>query len=98
MSLKSIARGFALALAASFSVACGDGPVEPQVSPTATVTVDASASTAYIAFANNTANLVTVADPAASNAWDLSFLVTAVAPNANAGVLVHCLCANASAS
>lgn len=41
---------------------------------------------------------VTVADPATSTAWDVSFNTTSVSTNAAAGIAVHCLCGNAAAT
>ena len=97
MNRSFVRRALSLALVAVSPVACGD-PVAPQIAETETLTVDASASTQYVAFIDGDATLTTVTDAAASTAWDLSFLVTTVAANANAGVSVYCFCANAAAS
>lgn len=90
-------RGLSLALAVALPIACGD-PAEPVVAETATITVDASAATQYVAFQNGIATAVTVTEAATSTAWDISLFTTTVAANANAGVSVYCFCANETAT
>jgi hypothetical protein len=82
--------------------ACGsDDPTAPINTSTATITVDASQGFAYVKLGEE-AQLVTVADPASSSAWDLGLFATTVTTNGGSagpgGVTIHCLCANASAT
>jgi hypothetical protein len=92
-------RGLSLALAAALSIGCNTSdPAGPAVAQTATITVDASTNTQYVAFTDGAAQTVTVAEAATSTAWDLSIFTTTLAANANAGVSAYCICANESAS
>jgi len=83
--------------------ACGsDDATAPIITPTtATIAVDASQSFAYITL-GETAQQVTVADAASSSAWDLGFFATTVTSNGGSagpgGVMIHCVCGNASAT
>jgi hypothetical protein len=69
---------------------------------TRSITVDASAAPAYLAFQDTNAVLVTVTNPTASTAWDMSFFATTVTLNGGAagpgGVTGYCLCQNAAAT
>jgi hypothetical protein len=98
MLRSNFSRGLVLALATALSTACGDDPAGPTLAATATITVDASAATQYVAFSDGKATAVTVTEPATSTAWDLSLFTTTVAPNANAGVSAYCICSNEAAS
>lgn len=88
-------------LAAACSEDSTTGPDENQDPEFATLTVDASNGWALVRL-GEPASLVTVADPAASDAWDLGLFATSVMLNGGvagpAGVVGHCLCANASAT
>lgn len=90
------------ALAALILVAAcaGDG-VAPLVPVTKTLTVDASAAYAYVAL-DTAATQVPVANPGASDSWDIAFFATGVKVNGGAagpgGVSATCLCANAGAT
>lgn len=92
-------RRAAIVLAATSALACasddatGIVPIDSSIRET---TINAS-STAYISLAEGPAT-VTVTDPAASGAWDLALNATTITSNAAAGVQVHCLCANATAT
>jgi hypothetical protein len=84
------------------AVACSDGTTEPPPPPTTSeLTVDASASPAFVRL-GDPATTVSVTNPSASTEWDLSFLATAVTVNGGAagpgGVTAYCMCANANAS
>ena len=98
MTAAILRRGLVLALAAALSAACGDDATAPKTPATATVTVDASSATAYLAFSNGDASVVENGDGEPSTGWDLSLLTTAVAANADAGVSVFCICDNETAS
>jgi hypothetical protein len=89
---------FALALLA----ACGsDAALAPIVPVTKTITVDASAAYVYLAL-DTAAQVVAVADPTTSTAWDMAFFATGVKLNGGAagpgGLLGYCLCENAGAT
>lgn len=92
-SAALLAPALALSLAA-----CGDDTVTgtPIDDPIREVTVNAN-SPAYVSLTDGPL-AVTVADPAASAAWDLALNATAITTNAGAGISVHCLCANSSAT
>jgi hypothetical protein len=96
------ARRPLLAAAVLALAACGESTSPPLPPVTRTVTVDASAAYQYLAFEDTNAVLVTVTDPAASTAWDMSFYATTVTLNGgNAGpadVSAFCLCRNAAAT
>lgn len=82
--------------------ACSDGTTEPPPPPvTSEVTVDASATPAYIKL-GDPATRVTVSDPSSSTEWDLALFATSVTVNGGAagpgGATVHCLCQNANAT
>lgn len=100
---SSIVRVLAACTLAPVLAACGsdDTTAPPIVPNTATISVDASQSFAYIKL-GETAQKVTVADAASSTAWDLGFLATTVTSNGGSagpgGVTIHCLCANANAT
>ena len=88
--------------AAAFLViaACSDDTTEPPPpAVTSELTVDASASPAFIRLGDPTAE-VTVADPSSSTEWDLSLFATGISVNGGAagpgGVTAFCLCANAN--
>jgi len=85
------------------STACSDNPTEPNgPSATGTITVDASASWAYVQFDGDTAKTVSVTDPKASSEWQLAFFGTSVMLNGGAAgpgsVSGYCVCLNASAT
>ena len=84
------------------ATACSDSTTEPPPPPeTSEVTVDASASPAYVRL-GDPASVVTVSNPSSSTEWDLSFFATGVTVNGGAagpgGVTAFCLCENANAS
>jgi hypothetical protein len=103
----------ALAVASALTLAaCGDsdpvapaapddpGQPEPPAGPSwDSLTVDASASWAYVSFDGATAAPTSVGSPASSEAWDMAFFATSVMLNGGAagpgGVVGHCLCENA---
>jgi hypothetical protein len=104
MPTRRFPRPTELALAAAtLLTACGsDSPVAPIIDPvTGSITVDASAASAYIAF-GTPAQVVTVANPATSTAWDMALFATTVSTNGGAagpgGVSVSCVCQNAQAT
>jgi hypothetical protein len=81
--------------------ACADDPVTPPPADEPTsVEVDASQTWAFINL--TTGAPVTVADPAASDQWDVAFFATGVMLNGGAagpgGVEGYCVCQNADAS
>lgn len=92
------------ALASLAFAACDGGPTEPPpADPGATLTVDASSTTTWAAVdLAAVAQLVPVADPATSPAWDIAFQTTKVMLNGDAsgpgGVVGYCLCQNAAAT
>jgi hypothetical protein len=92
-----------LALAALVLLAAcgGDGGLAPIVPVTKSITVDASAGYVYLKL-DTTANVVAVATPSTSEAWDMGFFATGVTLNGGAagpgGVSAYCLCANSGAT
>ena len=90
-----------LALAAT---ACSDseGPAGPEIPVTSSITVDASAGWAYVDFTGATAAPIAIGTAGESANWDLGFNATSVVANGGTngpgGVLVHCICKNASAT
>ncbi len=82
--------------------ACSDTTAPPAPPVTRSITVDASATTQYLAFQDTNAVLVAVADAATSTAWDMSVFATTVTLNGGAagpgGVSAYCLCQNATAT
>lgn len=90
---RAAAAAVALLLAACSDDSTGLDPIDTSVRE-ATVS---SATPAYVALEDGPTG-VTVADPAASTAWDLALNTTAVTTNVAAGVTVHCLCGNAAAT
>ncbi|HZI28286.1 MAG TPA: hypothetical protein VFD64_09005, partial [Gemmatimonadaceae bacterium] len=89
---------------AAFAIvaACSDSTTEPPAPPvTSELTVDASATPAYVKL-GDPATVITVADPSTSSEWDLAFFATGVTVNGGAagpgGVTAACLCANANAT
>lgn len=105
MRSHRVPRGSARLLAMSLIViasACTENdPAAPVVPVTKSITVDASAASAYLAI-DTLATTVAVATPGSSDAWDMSFLATGVTLNGGAagpgGVEGFCLCANAAAT
>ena len=82
--------------------ACSDSTTEPPAPPvTAELTVDASATPAYVKLGDPSTQ-VSVANPSTSTEWDLAFLATAVTVNGGAagpgGVTAYCRCNNANAT
>lgn len=83
--------------------ACGSDSTSAPVTPpeTAVLSVDASQGFAYIRL-GTPAQIVSVADPSTSSAWDLGFFATNVVVNGGAvgpaEVTAHCLCQNATAT
>jgi len=85
-----------------FAAACSDSTTEPPPPPvTAEITVDASASPAYVKL-GDPASTVSVNDPTTSTAWDMALFATSVTVNGGAagpgGVTAYCLCANSGAT
>lgn len=83
--------------------ACDLGVTDPTLVPqVGTITVDANASFAYVAFDGDTLKPVVEPTPSASTAWALGFFGTTITANGGAagpgGIEIACLCANASAS
>lgn len=100
--MRSLAPRFLAALLApalSFSLAaCGDDTVTgTPVDDTIREATFNSNSPAYVTLTDGPLAAI-VADPAASTAWDLALNTTAVTTNVGAGISVHCLCANATAT
>jgi hypothetical protein len=83
---------FAVA-ACSDDDATGPAPLDPS---TAEATIS-SETTSYVSLAGGP-TLVTVTDPVANTAWDLTLSTLNVNTNSAAGVRVHCLCGNAAAT
>lgn len=85
------------AVLAACSSSDSTAPVTPPV--TAQLTVDATSTYAYVKL-GTPAQVVTVADPATSSAWDLGFFATNVIVNGGAvgpgGVTAYCVCQNAN--
>jgi hypothetical protein len=85
------------------AVACSDDSTAPPPPPPVTgeITVDASASPAYVKL-GDPATPVSVADPSTSTEWDLAFFATGVTVNGGAagpgGVTAFCLCDNENAT
>lgn len=94
----TLSRLAALLCAALPALACTDDStgLDP-IDTTVREATFASSPAAYVTLADGPAS-VTVADPAASTAWDVSLNTTNVNTNAAAGVSVHCLCGNAAAT
>ncbi|HEY4218667.1 MAG TPA: HmuY family protein [Gemmatimonadaceae bacterium] len=91
-----------LSLAALAACSSSDDTSTGPSSADATLQVNASTSTAYVAL-GAPANLVSVGDPTTSTAWDLAFTGTpTVAVNGGASgpgtTKAYCLCANSSLS
>lgn len=90
---------FAFAALTIFAAACSsDSAVGPSNNdPNPHLTVDASTSTQYVALGSPAA-LVSVANPATSTAWDISFNATTVQLNGGASgpgtVSAYCVCQN----
>ena len=85
------------------ATACGDETNDPTgPSPTGTITVDASASWAYIKFNGNTASTISVANPLTSSEWHMALFGTNVMLNGGAAgpgsVSAFCLCLNSAAT
>jgi hypothetical protein len=82
-------------------VACESDAIAPVIPVTQSVTVDASTTYAYLRL-DDTAQVVPVTDPAASDAWDIGIFATTVTLNGGAagpsGVTAYCLCNNAAAT
>jgi HmuY protein len=91
----------ALALAACLVAACDASTTDPDGPAERTLTVDASADWVYVDL-DETAQVVSVADPATSEAWDIAFFATSVMLNGGAagpgGVSGTCLCQNEDAT
>jgi hypothetical protein len=87
---------------AAFVAACSESSTEPlPPTETATITVDASQSYAYVRL-GDPATSVTVTNPTTSSAWDVAFFATSVSVNGGAAgpgeVRAFCLCTNQGAS
>jgi hypothetical protein len=83
--------------------ACDLGVTDPNAIPReGSITVDASATYAYVAFDGDTLAPVTVTTSGTSTAWALGFFGTTVTTNGGAagpgGIEIACLCANEGAS
>jgi hypothetical protein len=93
-----LSRLAALMLAALPALACTDDStgLDP-IDSTVSETTFSSATATYVSLTDSPA-AVTVADPAASTAWDVSLNTTNINTNTAAGISVHCLCANAAAT
>jgi hypothetical protein len=91
---------FALAGAACLAACSETGPADVGTDP-ATLTVDATATWAFVAL-GQTAAQVAVTDAATSTGWDIAFNATRVMLNGGAagpaGVVGHCVCQNAGAT
>jgi hypothetical protein len=90
-----------LAIAALLSACATDTLVAPFVPVTRTITVDASTAYAYLAL-DTISQVVSVASPSTSAAWDIGFYASGVTTNGGAagpgGVSVYCLCQHATAT
>lgn len=69
----------------------------PSVTPTASLTVDASTATAFVAL-GTTPRIITGTDTTSATAWDISFNATTAALNTTGGVTAYCLCQHESAT
>lgn len=96
-------RAFIPLVLALLVAACADDsdPAGPGDETVETLTVDASATWAFVELGDD-ARVVTVQDRSSSSAWDLAFFATSVMLNGGSagpgGVVGHCLCRNAGAS
>ena len=90
------------AVAATFLAGCDDSEPAGPNAEAGTLTVDASAGWAYVAFDNGEAEVVTVTDASTSAEWDMAFNVTRVMLNGGAagpgGVRGFCVCQNEGAT
>lgn len=94
-------RTCAVTLLITFVVACGRGEITlPETSTASQLTVDASATWAYVDLATGATTVQT--DAATSPSWDIGFNATSIVLNGGtngpAGILGNCLCQNASAT
>ena len=102
LARRATAR-LALASLIAASVACdaSSSLIPAQTSATRSITLDASAAPAYLQL-DDSARLVTVADPLASATWDMAFFATAVSLNGGAagpgGVQGFCFCTHQGAT
>lgn len=92
-SARAALAAASILLAACAADSTGPAPIDPAIRE---ATIDANA-TAYVGLTDGPATL-TLADPSASTAWELALSATSITTNTAAGVRVHCLCANATAS
>jgi len=96
--LASLGALSALAFAACSQDTAGPVPVVPV---TRSVTLDASAAYAYLAL-DTISQIVSVADPAGSTAWDMGFFSTTITLNGGAAgpgsVAAWCVCNNDGAT
>lgn len=79
-----------LALGAACS-SSSDGPTAPALTEAASLTVNASTATAFVAL-GPAPRLVTGGDTASAAAWDIAFNATNVLLNTAGSVTAHCLC------
>ena len=94
--------GFRAALLLFVAAACSDSTTEPPPPPvTGEITVDASASPAYVRLGDPSV-AVTVSDPSTSTEWDLALFATSVTVNGGAagpgGATAWCVCGNEDAT
>ncbi len=97
--LRSVVPRLRAALVLPLALAACDGadPTEPAPPRVGELTVDASAAWAFTGL-GETARIVSVSDPAASDVWDVAFFATGVMLNGGAagpgGVEGYCVCQN----
>lgn len=96
----SFVRQSLVALAAALAACSSSDSTAPVTPPvTAQLTVDATSTYAYVKL-GTPAQVVTVADPSTSGAWDLAFFATNVIVNGGAvgpgAVTAYCVCQNAN--
>jgi hypothetical protein len=102
MRASSLRRSLA-SLSLLTVAACDEGIISPlPPGDVGTITVDASASYAYVALEGDALVSRTIATPATSAEWDLGLFSTTVTSNGGAagpgGVEVACICANEAAT
>src|SRR5688572_11653794 len=85
-----------LALCVGTATCSDDDSTGPIVTPTASLTVDASTNWAYVRLGPDAPRQVTVANAATSSDWDMAFLATNVMVNGGASgpgaVSAACIC------
>lgn len=99
LSVFGAARPWYALLAAALLAGCSNDTTAPDPDHTASasITADASASTAFVALGAQP-RIVTGPDTTSATAWDIGFNATTVVLNTAGGVKGYCLCANENAT